>query len=93
MGASQSRVQETIMQEVANECDLGHVTFKEEALEVLKSVSEEVVTGLLTKVMAAAQHRGRKNLMLKDLSYVVGSTNTLRGVPDLARMLLVCLDS
>ena len=81
-----------LMQEVVDDCDLGHVVFKEEAVEVLKSVSEEVVTGLLTKAMAAAEHRGRKTLMLKDFSYVVGATNTHTAVPDLARILPVCLD-
>ena len=68
------------------------VSFEEGAVQVLKSISEEVLTGLLTKAMKAAKHRGRKTLMLKDLAFVRDATNSQRNAGDLANIMPMCLD-
>lgn len=68
------------------------VSFEDSAVQVLKSISEEVLTGLLTKAMKAAKHRGRKTLMLKDLAFVRDATNSQRNAGDLANIMPMCLD-
>ena len=81
------RVMEEISQGLNKE-----VCFEEGAVEVLKSISEEVLTGLFTKAMKAAQHRGRKTLMLKNLAYVRDATHSQPEAGDLANIMPMCLD-
>ena len=68
------------------------VSFEDSAVQVLKSISEEVLTGLLIKAMKAAKHRGRKTLMLKDLAFVRDATNARRNAGDLANIMPMCLN-
>ena len=80
------RLQMQSMPEEAPGCWL-LVLSRDPAVDILKSVSEDLITGLLSKAIAAVQHRGRKTFVLKDLAYyVVGSTNTLKNIPDLANV-------